>query len=127
MGIPGKKNVSRLRQQQSVIHRQNQAQQQLIDEKNRLLADKDLLVLEIHHRVKNNLNLIISLLESQSLFLNDDAARAALQNTQHRVHAVFLVHEKLYGSTAVSKLNVRAYVLELINHLYSFSCTRNTA
>jgi two-component sensor histidine kinase len=101
-----------------MIHRQNQLQQQLIGEKDKLLADKDLLVLEIHHRVKNNLYLIISLLESQSLYLNNDAARAALQDTQNRVHAVFLVHEKLYGSTAVPELNVHTYVLELIDHLY---------
>ena len=108
-----------------IIHRQNQLQQRLIEEKNKLLADKDLLVLEIHHRVKNNLYLIISLLESQSLYLKNDAARAALQNTQNRVRAVFLVHEKLNGSTAVRELNVHTYLLELISHLYETFDTGN--
>jgi two-component sensor histidine kinase len=101
-----------------MIHRQNQLQQKFICEKNKLLADKDLLVLEIHHRAKNNLYLIISLLESQCLYLNDDAARAVLQDTQNRVHAVILVHEKLYGSATVPELNVHTYVLELIDHLH---------
>jgi two-component system, sensor histidine kinase PdtaS len=101
-----------------MIHRQNQLQQQLIGKKNKLLADKDLLVLEIHHRAKNNLYLILSLLESQCLYLNDDAARAVLQDTQNRVHAVILLHEKLYGSTTVLELNVHGYVLELIDHLH---------
>jgi len=103
----------------------SQLQQQLIVEKDKLLAEKDLLMREIHHRVKNNLNIIISLLESQSLFSNNGAARAALQDTQNRVHAVFLLHEKLYGSTTVPELNVHAYVPELINHLYESFDFRN--
>ena len=101
-----------------LIHRKNKIQRQLIEEKDRLLADKDLQVREIHHRVKNNLNIIISLLESQSLYLKNDVAKAALQDTQNRVHAVILLHEKLYGSTAVLKVNFHAYMLELISHLY---------
>jgi two-component sensor histidine kinase len=80
---------------------------------------------EIHHRVKNNLNIIISLLESQSFYLNHDATRAALQATQNRVHAVILLHEKLYGSAAVPGLNVHTYVPELINHLYESFDLRN--
>jgi two-component system, sensor histidine kinase PdtaS len=90
----------------------------LIREKDKLLADKDLLMREIHHRIKNNLGIIISLLESQSLYLNNDAARAALQDTQNRVHAVFLLHEKLCRSAAAPEVNVHAYIPELIDHLY---------
>jgi two-component sensor histidine kinase len=103
----------------------SQLHRQLIGEKDKLLAEKDLLMREIHHRVKNNLNIIISLLESQSLYLYNDVARAALQDTQNRVHAVFLLHEKLYGSTTVPELNVHTYVLELINHLYESFDFRN--
>jgi two-component system, sensor histidine kinase PdtaS len=97
----------------------------LIGEKDKLLADKDLLMREIHHRVKNNLGIIISLLESQSLYLNNDAARAALQDTQNRVHAVFLLHEKLYRSAAAPEVNVHTYVPELIDHLYESFDFRN--
>jgi two-component sensor histidine kinase len=93
-----------------ITNRQNQVQQKLLEE-------KDLNMKEIHHRVKNDLNLIISLLESQSHYLSDTAARAALQDTQNRLHAVFLLHQKLYGSAAVSEVNVNTYVLELVNYL----------
>ena len=90
----------------------------LIREKDMLLADKDLLMKEVHHRMKNNLGIIISLLESQSLYLDNAAARAALQDTQNRVHAVFLLHEKLYRSVAAPEVNVHTYIPELIDHLY---------
>jgi len=103
-------NLSRLQAQQSVIRRQNQVQQ-------RLLEEKDLLMQEIHHRVKNNLNIIISLLESQSLYLNNPVAQAALQDTQNRVHAVSLLHHKLYHASAGTQVDVVSYVLELVNHL----------
>jgi two-component sensor histidine kinase len=108
-----------------MFHWQNQIQQKLIWEKDKLLAEKDLLVREIHHRVKNYLYQIISLLESQSLYLNNDAVKAALQDTQNRVHAVVLLHEKLDATTAVPKVNVHTYVLELINHLYESFDFRN--
>jgi two-component sensor histidine kinase len=101
-----------------ITNRQNQVQQKLLEE-------KDLIMKEIHHRVKNDLNIIISLLESQSHYLSDTAARAVLQDTQNRVHAVFLLHEKLYGSAAVSDVNVNTYVLELVNHLYETFDIRN--
>jgi two-component sensor histidine kinase len=94
-----------------------QLQQRLLEEKDRLLRDKDLLMLEIHHRVKNNLNIIISLLESQSLYLNNPAAQAALQDTQNRIQAVFLLHQKLYHASAGTDVDVASYILELVNYL----------
>jgi two-component sensor histidine kinase len=78
-------------------------QQDLIREKDKLLADKDLLLDEIHHRVQNNLTIIISLLESQSMYLNNQPAQAALQDTQNRIQAVFLLQQKLYGAQKVRK------------------------
>lgn len=105
-----RQNLSRLRAQQAVIRRQNEVQQGLLEE-------KDLLMQEIHHRVKNNLNIIISLLESQSLYLNNTAAKAALQDTRNRIQAVFLLHQKLYQASAGTQVDVTSYVLELIDHL----------
>ena len=90
----------------------------LIREKDKLLADKDLLMKEVHHRMKNNLGIIMSLLESQSLYVDNAAARAALQDTHNRVHAVFLLHEKLYKSATAPEVNVNTYIPELIDHLY---------
>ena len=104
-------NVYRLQAQQSVICEQNKVQQ-------RLLEEKDLLMQEIHHRVKNNLNIIISLLESQSLYLNNPAAQAALQDTQNRIQAVFLLHQKLYRAAGGTDVDIASYVIELVHHLW---------
>ena len=53
---------------------------------------------EIHHRVKNNLQIVMSLLNSQSAFVKDEAAKDAIRESQHRVHAISLIHQKLYQS-----------------------------
>ena len=118
-------NLFRLQVQQDVIRRQNQDQLLLLEEKDRLLTDKDLLLQEIHHRMKNNLSIIISLLESQSLYLNNPAAQAALQDTQNRIQAIFLLHKKLYRVSAGTKVDVPSYVLELVNHLCETFDTSN--
>lgn len=121
------RTLNKVEAQQLVIQRQNQTQQQLLGEKDRLLTAKDLLMLEIHHRVKNNLNIIISLLESQSRYLNNPAAQAALRDTQNRVHAVFLLHQKLYGATAGTEVDASLYVTELISHLCETFETKNNS
>lgn len=110
-------NVLRLQAQQRIISEQSQVQSALLGEKDKLLADKDLLLNEIHHRVQNNLTIIISLLESQSIYLNNPAAQAALQDTQNRIEAVFLLQQKLYRGTTATEVDAGAYVLELLDYL----------
>jgi len=119
------RTLHKVEAQQLVIERQSQMQQQWLGEMDRLLVEKDLLMQEIHHRVKNNLNIIISLLESQSRYLNNPAAQAALRDTQNRVHAVFLLHQKLYGATAGMEVDALLYVTELISHLSETFETNN--
>ena len=119
------RTLRKVEAQQLVIRRQNQRQQQLLGEKDKLLSEKDLLMLEIHHRVKNNLNIIISLLESQSRYLNNPAAQAALRDTQNRVHAVVLLHQKLYGPTAGTLVDAPLYITELICHLSETFATKD--
>ena len=94
---------------------------------NKLLVEKDLLVKEIHHRVRNNLNIIISLLESQSGYLKNPDARAALRDTQNRVHAVFLLNEILCGLTAGTQVDARLYITELIDRLHETFDTENNS
>jgi two-component sensor histidine kinase len=100
-----------------VIHRQSLVQSALLGEKGKLLTEKDLLLNEIHHRVQNNLTIIISLLESQSMYLNNAAAQAALQDTQNRIRAVFLLHQKLYRGTEGTEVDAGTYVIELLDYL----------
>lgn len=91
------------------ISKKNQKLEQLVEE-------KGWLVKEIHHRVKNNLQTVVSLLESQSAYLEDDALKA-VQNSQHRVHAMSLIHQKLYQAEDMSSINMSVYLPELVNYL----------
>lgn len=88
----------------------------LLEEKEGLLEEKDWLLKEIHHRVKNNLQIVMSLLNTQSYFLNDNAAKEAIRNSQHRIHSMSLIHKKLYQSESVSSVNVAVYFEELIEY-----------
>jgi two-component sensor histidine kinase len=95
-------------------------QQKEIQEKNisleSLLEEKEWLLKEVHHRVKNNLHTVMSLLESQSAYLENDALRA-IRDSQHRVYAMSLLHQKLYQTDSVSSINMTAYLPELVNYL----------
>lgn len=82
----------------------------------RLVDDKEWLLKEIHHRVKNNLQTVVSLLESQSVYLKDDAL-LAIQDTQNRIHAMSLIHQKLYQSASVACINMTLFLHELVSYL----------
>jgi len=90
-----------------------------------LLKEKEWLLKEIHHRVKNNLQTVLSLLESQSRQLSNEAFDA-LQESQNRVYAMSLIHKKLYQSADVSSINMEDYLRDLVQHLRdSFGSTGN--
>lgn len=82
----------------------------------KLVNEKEWLLKEIHHRVKNNLQTVVSLLESQSAYLDSDAL-LAIQESQNRVHAMSLVHQKLYQADNIAAINMAAYLTELVNYL----------
>jgi len=103
-----KSNV-RLERQQKEISQKNNALHQLVEEKEWLLK-------EVHHRVKNNLHTIVSLLEHQSDFLTSDAL-AAIRDSQHRVFSMSLIHQKLYLSENVTTIRFPEYVGELVAYL----------
>ncbi|KAF2514746.1 sensor histidine kinase [Flavobacterium zhairuonense] len=96
-------------------------QRQQINEQNELnkkmLLEKEWLLKEIHHRVKNNLQIVISLLNTQSAYLDNEDALLAIQNSQHRMHAMSLIHQKLYQSDNLSNIDMSWYIYELINYM----------
>ncbi|RFZ89873.1 hypothetical protein D0C36_24330 [Mucilaginibacter conchicola] len=86
------------------------------EELNALVNEKEWLLKEVHHRVKNNLHTVISLLESQAQYLKDDALRA-IETSQHRIFAMSLLHQKLYLSDDVKTIDIREYIGDLIINL----------
>lgn len=74
------------------------------------LEEKEILLKEIHHRVKNNLQIIISLLNLQSYRIQDKEARQAFENSKQRVYSMALVHEKLYRSQNFANIQFDDYV-----------------
>ncbi len=81
------------------------------------LEEKDALLREIHHRVKNNLQIISSLLTIQSSCVKDETAREALLESRNRVFFMARVHEHLYGSWDVNGINMESYVKDLVDYL----------
>ena len=107
-----------------LLYRQNRLKQKsnkIITHKNEqlqdLVADKEWLLKEIHHRVKNNLQVIMSLLDSQSRYIDNDAALTAINDSQRRVQAISLIHQKLYQSENTSSIDMPHYIDELVNYL----------
>lgn len=81
------------------------------------LHEKEILLKEIHHRVKNNLQIISSLLKMQSVYIKDNIALDAFKESQNRVKTMALIHEQLYRSRDISKINFRDYIKALVSNL----------
>jgi len=98
-----------------------------IDNKNvilqKLVTEKEWLLKEVHHRVKNNLQMVMSLLSAQSFFLKDKVAMEAIRESHHRIHAMSLIHKKLYQTDNVIAINMNIYIEEMISY---FKDTFNT-
>ncbi len=81
------------------------------------LTRKDMLLKEIHHRIKNNLQVISSLLKLQSLHVNDPKAKAMFLESRNRVNSISIIHEKLYQSENFSRILFSDYIRDLVPKL----------
>jgi two-component sensor histidine kinase len=84
----------------------------------RLLIEKEILTKEVHHRVKNNMQIIYSLLSLQSRRIKDKNILKMLQESQNRVRSMALLHEKLYQSNDLAKIEFGDYIRKLVYGLF---------
>jgi two-component sensor histidine kinase len=109
--------------QKEEIDHKNAALQQLIADKNELLKDKDqllvekdLLFKEVNHRVKNNLQSVMLLLENQAATLEGEALDA-INNSRHRIYAMSLIHNKLIESSKLKSIDMGLFLPQLVEHI----------
>ncbi len=90
------------------------------------LVEKEMLLQEIHHRVKNNLQVIVSLLGLQSQQVSDSQALSVLEESRDRIKAMALIHENLYKERDASGVNLSSYLKTLSNQIVSgYSLSKN--
>ncbi|MEI3796638.1 MULTISPECIES: histidine kinase dimerization/phosphoacceptor domain -containing protein [unclassified Chitinophaga] len=105
-----KRSNLELEGKQKEINDQNEVLKKVVEEKEWLLK-------EVHHRVKNNLQIVISLLNTQSEYLDNVDAITAIRNSQHRMYAMSLIHQRLYQVDNLGKIDMKWYIGELIGYM----------
>lgn len=82
-----------------------------------VIKEKEVLFKEVHHRVKNNLQVVTSLLRLQSRHVEDPVSKKLFKNCQYRIKSMSMIHEMLYKSQDISKINYSNYIQKLISGL----------
>lgn len=117
--------IAALLYRQSTLRKKNNKtvtlQNKLITNKNEqlenLITEKEWLLKEVHHRVKNNLQIVMSLLYTQAAYLQNTDAIDAIRDSQNRVQAISIIHQKLYSKSNVATIIMSDYVNDLVRHL----------
>ncbi|MGA9270246.1 MAG: sensor histidine kinase, partial [Lutimonas sp.] len=97
-----------------ITYNNNRKKNALLLEQN---LEKEFLLKEIHHRVKNNLGIVSSLLDLQSAEMQDPKVVEAIHESQNRVYSMSMIHQKLYQGKNLSAIEMRDYFLELSDHI----------
>jgi two-component sensor histidine kinase len=84
---------------------------------NKQKSEIEEIIKELHHRVKNNMQIISSLLSLQSELVDDPKVREMFNDCQNRVHSMALIHEKMYQSNSLTRINSKDYLPDLINDI----------
>jgi two-component sensor histidine kinase len=99
------------------VFRDATADQQLATQLQAVLHEKEVLLREVHHRIKNNFQTIVSFLDLQAEVIEDPRALAALEDSQQRLQAMALMHQSLYQSRDLDRLDGAAYLRGLVSGL----------
>jgi two-component system, sensor histidine kinase PdtaS len=101
----------------------NRKKKELLNRQNllieRSLREKEILLKEIHHRVKNNLQLVSSLLSLQTDYIKDEHALDAVKESRNRVHSMALIHQNLYQEDDLTGIKVEEYIGKLCDNLFN--------
>jgi two-component sensor histidine kinase/tetratricopeptide (TPR) repeat protein len=108
-----RKRLAESRKHQEILAEQNRELKRTLISK----EEKEVLLKEVHHRVKNNLQIINSLVRLQSNYMTPNNYRQKLIETENRIRSMALVHEKLYQSNELSKLNAKSYIIDLVENI----------
>lgn len=108
--------------QRRKINMQYEKVKELNAAQEKLLHEKEWLMKEVHHRVKNNLQIVISLLHMQTDYLKDESATSAFIETCSRIRSISLIHQRLYKTERMTAINMSDYIRELVSYLED-SCT----
>jgi len=106
-----------LQKKQLEINLQNASLQNLNKKQETLLDEKEWLLREVHHRVRNNLQTVVSLLNMQSAYVAHDGGLDAFRNSQRRMYAMSLIYQKSYESENMSTINMVIFINELVEYL----------
>jgi PAS domain S-box-containing protein len=100
-----------------VVARNVSQRHQIVQELQESIKEKEILLKEIHHRVKNNLQIISSMLNIQSRYFNDAQVREVFRECQNRIKSMALVHETLYMSKRLANIEFSGYIKTLVQRL----------
>lgn len=103
--------------QQEELKEENETRKEAEERAIISLSEREILLSETHHRVKNNLAVITALLELQSFYVEDANTKDILKQSQNRIKSIALLHEKLYENKSLKHVNVALYTNELLHFI----------
>ena len=103
--------------QQELLEKENITRKTAEEQALSSLNHREILLSEIHHRVKNNLAIVTALIELQTFYIEDEKTVQILKESQNRIKSIALLHEKLYENNSLKNVDISLYTNELINFI----------
>ena len=97
-----------------ITYRLDKKKTHLLERQNK---EKEFLLKEIHHRVKNNLGIVSSLLSLQSALIEDESVKNIMEESENRVYSMSMIHQKLYQGKNIDAIEMKDYFINLGNHI----------